>query len=134
MSLTIKEIRNSTGLTQMAFSKKFDIPLSTLRKWEQGETKPAPYIIKMLSQLLPLSEEYAETITTTDGAKYYYDSNTNEIIDSKGNAVHISVSLKGVKRENLPLYVKDMFDSYYEIINKFEKDCEFDKNEDIIWS
>ena len=134
MLITIKEIRNSTGLTQRDFSKKFDIPLSTLRKWEQGETKPAPYIIKMLSQLLPLSEEYAETITTPNGAKYYYDSNTNEIIDSKGNAVHISVSLKGVKRENLPLYVKDMFDSYYEIINKFEKDCEFDKNEDIIWS
>ena len=65
MLITIKEIRNSTGLTQRDFSKKFDIPLSTLRKWEQGETKPAPYIIKMLSQLLPLSEEYAETITTT---------------------------------------------------------------------
>lgn len=134
MSITIKEIRNSTGLTQRAFSEKFEIPLSTLRKWEQGETKPAPYIIKMLSQLLPLSEEYAETITTTDGTKYYYDSNANEIIDSKGNAIHIIVSLKGVKRENLPLYVKDMFDSYYEIISRFEKDCEFDKKEEIIWS
>ncbi len=134
MSITIKEIRNSTGLTQRAFSEKFEIPLSTLRKWEQGETKPAPYIIKMLSQLLPLSEEYAETITTTDGTKYYYDSNANEIIDSKGNAIHITVSLKGVKRENLPLYVKDMFDSYYEIISRFEKDCEFDKKEEIIWS
>lgn len=134
MAITIKEIRNSTGLTQREFSKKFDIPLSTLRKWEQGETKPASYIIKMLSRLLPLSEEYGETITTADGTKYHYDSNADEIIDPKGNVIHLSISLKGVKRENLPLYVKDMFDSYYEIINKFEKDCEFDKNEDIIWS
>ncbi|MFH1157425.1 MAG: helix-turn-helix domain-containing protein [Pseudomonadota bacterium] len=33
-------IRKKTGLTQQEFSRAFDIPLSTLRKWEQGNRIP----------------------------------------------------------------------------------------------
>jgi len=33
-------IRKKTGLTQVEFSKTFAIPLSTLRKWEQGDRTP----------------------------------------------------------------------------------------------
>jgi putative transcriptional regulator len=36
----ISSIRKKTGLTQEGFSKAFDIPLSTLRKWEQGHRIP----------------------------------------------------------------------------------------------
>lgn len=134
MAITIKELRENTGLTQKAFSAKYGIPLGTLRRWEQGESRPAPYILGMLSMLLPSPERYSEIIQTPDGDKYYYDKSTNSITDSYGNTISIETSIEGVKRENLPLYVKDMFDTFYEIRAKFEKDCEYDKNEDIIWS
>lgn len=134
MAITIKELRDNTGLTQKAFAIKYGIPLGTLRRWEQGESRPAPYILGMLSMLIPSSERYSEIIQTPAGDKYYYDKNANSITDSYGNMIRIRTSMEGVKRENLPLYVKDMFDSFYEIRAKFEKDCEYDKKEDIIWS
>ncbi len=134
MAITIKELRENTGLTQKAFATKYGIPLGTLRRWEQGESRPAPYILGMLSMLLPSSERYSEIIQAPDGEKYYYDKSANSITDSYGNTIRIETSIEGVKRENLPLYVKDMFDTFYEIRVKFEKDCEYDKNEDIIWS
>lgn len=41
MSATdVTDIRKKTGLTQSEFSKAFDIPVSTLRKWEQGNRIP----------------------------------------------------------------------------------------------
>ncbi|WP_242830033.1 helix-turn-helix domain-containing protein [Butyrivibrio sp. XPD2002] len=130
----MKELRENTGLTQKAFAKMYGIPVSTLRKWEQGESRPAPYIMSMLSMLLPTPENYSEIIQAQNGDRYYYNKSSNSITDSLGNTIRIKTSLEGVKRENLPLYVKDMFDSYYDIREKFEKDCEYDKNEDIIWS
>jgi putative transcriptional regulator len=36
----VTDIRKKTGLTQAEFSKAFDIPVSTLRKWEQGNRIP----------------------------------------------------------------------------------------------
>ncbi|WP_044933103.1 helix-turn-helix domain-containing protein [Butyrivibrio sp. AC2005] len=134
MAITMKELRENTGLTQKAFAKMYGIPVSTLRKWEQGESRPAPYIMSMLSMLLPTPENYSEIIQSQNGDRYYYNKSSNSITDSLGNTIRIKTSLEGVKRENLPLYVKDMFDSYYDIREKFEKDCEYDKNEDIIWS
>ena len=134
MAITMKELRENTGLTQKAFAKMYGIPVSTLRKWEQGESRPAPYIMSMLSMLLPTPENYSEIIQAQNGDRYYYNKSSNCITDSLGNTIRIKTSLEGVKRENLPLYVKDMFDSYYDIREKFEKDCEYDKNEDIIWS
>ncbi|WP_026495573.1 MULTISPECIES: helix-turn-helix domain-containing protein [unclassified Butyrivibrio] len=134
MAVTIKELRENTGLTQKAFAAKFGIPVSTLRKWEQGESRPAPYIMNMISMLLPMPEKYSEIIQTASGDRYFYDKSANSISDSLGNTIQIGVSLEGVKRENLRLYVKDMFDSFYDVRGRFEQDCEYDKNEDIIWS
>ena len=84
--------------------------------------------------LLPTPENYSEIIQAQNGDRYYYDKSANSITDSLGNTIRIKTSLDGVKRENLPLYVKDMFDGFYDICERFEKDCEYDKNEDIIWS
>ena len=37
----ISEYRKKLHLSQPAFAKKFDIPLSTLRKWEQKKSVPS---------------------------------------------------------------------------------------------
>ena len=53
--MTIKEIRLMSGLTQAAFSKKYHIPLSTIKNWEsrpeseQHRTCPT-YVVELLEQ------------------------------------------------------------------------------------
>ena len=52
MIAEIKELRNKTGMSQREFASQYGIPLSTLRKWEQGEAKPAPYIVNLIADKL----------------------------------------------------------------------------------
>ena len=39
-ALDVTEIRKKTKITQKEFSQSFQIPLSTLRQWEQGKRLP----------------------------------------------------------------------------------------------
>lgn len=39
-ALAVKEIRNTTGLTQSKFAECLGIEVSTLRNWEQGRREP----------------------------------------------------------------------------------------------
>lgn len=44
----IRELRKAYGLTQEGFAKKFGIPVSTLRKWEQGVNAPSTAVSSLL--------------------------------------------------------------------------------------
>ena len=125
--MNIKEIRNTTGLSQRSFSKMFNIPISTLQKWEQGESSPTPYIIKLIANQLPIDNDNMCKIEDNNRDAGY-------LIDSIGTKIKIGEDLDGVKEKNLSLYVADLFESYYEIVDKFNRDCRLDKTEDIIWS
>ena len=48
--MTVKEIRTLTGLSQARFAEKYEIPKRTLEKWEQGETNPPSYLVKLLER------------------------------------------------------------------------------------
>lgn len=132
--MNIKEIRYTTGLSQRDFSNMFDIPLSTLQKWEQGESSPTPYIIKLIANQLPIDNDNMRKIEDNNGKVYYYNREAGYLIDSIGTKILIGEDLDGVKEKNLSLYVADLFESYYEIVDKFNRDCRLDKTEDIIWS
>ena len=54
-------------------------------------------------------------------------------MDSTGNAIYVTEDLDDVKEKNLSLYVSDLFESFYEIQSRFDRDCRYDKEEDIIW-
>lgn len=132
--MNIKEIRYTTGLSQRDFSNMFDIPISTLQKWEQGESSPTPYIIKLIANQLPIDNDNMLKIEDNNGKVYYYNREAGYLIDSIGTKIKIGEDLDGVKEKNLSLYVADLFESYYEIVDKFNRDCRLDKTEDIIWS
>ena len=134
MSIIIKELRERTNLSQKGFAEKYGIPVSTLRKWEQGETTPAPYVISMLAKQIKGSKENLQKIECKDGTVFYYDSLSSTLTDVYGNSIIVKDELTGVKSQNLPLYVKDLFESFYEIQKKFNQDIILDKKEDIIWS
>ncbi len=48
MMIDVKSLRKKTGLSQSDFCKCYDIPVATLRDWEQGRRKCPEYVIKLL--------------------------------------------------------------------------------------
>lgn len=134
MNFCIKELRESTGLTQKEFASQYGIPLSTLRKWEQGEASPAPYVVTLLARTLPCTNSSLKRIEARDGRVFYYDLLRKYVSDNQGNKIQIQEDLEGVKEQNLSLYLSDLFDGFYEIRDKFNRDCKYDKEEDILWT
>lgn len=134
MYFDIRELRESTGMTQKAFAEMYGIPISTLRKWEQREASPAPYVVNLLARTLPDTDSSFQKITGRDGVSYYYNKNQRMVSDMKGNKIFIQEDLEDVKKQNLVLYLEDLFEHFYEIQEKFNQDCKYDKKEDILWS
>lgn len=133
MESTIKNLRKGTGLTQKEFASRYGIPVSTLRKWEQGEASPPPYLLTLLAGTIPASKDTLKAFKGDKGHLFYYDEGQRLIYDASGNAIRITEELDGVKEQNLGLYLEDLFDGLYRIQEKFDRDCQFDKKEDIIW-
>lgn len=130
----VKEIRESTGMSQKAFAQMYGIPLSTLRNWEQGNNSPAPYVVNLLARAIPCMNAALKEIIGKNDQTYYYDKNQKCVLDMKGNRIYIQEELEGVKEQNLVLYLDDLFERFYEIQEKFNRDCRFDKEEGILWS
>ena len=70
MFFDIKELRESTGMTQKSFAETYGIPLSTLRKWEQKEASPAPYVVNLLARALPQTDSSFQKIAGKGGTFY----------------------------------------------------------------
>ncbi len=134
MNKDIKELRELTGMTQKAFAKYFGIPLSTLRKWEQYETTPPDYLVRLLAKNIPATNVSLEKVQDSQGHTYFYDEKKKMVSDKLGNCIYIQEDLQGVKRENLGLYLHDLFEGFYFLQDKFNQDCKYDKQEDILWS
>ena len=50
--LTIKELRELTGLSQSKFADKYEIKLATLQKWEIGLSQPPHHYLYSMNELL----------------------------------------------------------------------------------
>lgn len=50
--MDVRELRLRTGLSQSKFAKIFDIPVSTLKDWEQKRRNPPAYVINMIRTIL----------------------------------------------------------------------------------
>lgn len=46
--MEIKELRKLINLSQKQFSEKYDIPLPTIRHWEQGQRECPKYVLDLL--------------------------------------------------------------------------------------
>lgn len=130
----IRDLRDTTGMTQKAFAAMYGIPLSTLRKWEQGEASPPPYVLSLIARALPCTDPGLRKIQGRDGDLYYYDRNKKIVSDARGNAIAVDEDLEGVKEQNLVLYLQELFEEFYRIQDKFNRDCRYDKEDDILWT
>lgn len=134
MYYNVKEIRELTGMSQKQFAETYGIPLSTLQNWEQGMNSPAPYVINLLARTLPSMNSALKEFRGKKGCSYYYDRNQKCVLDIKGNRIYIAEDLEEIKEQNLRLYLDDLFETFYEAQEKFNRDCRYDKEEDILWS
>lgn len=50
--MTIKEMREKTGLSQSKFAKILEIPTINISRWEQGVSKPPSYVEKLIEKEL----------------------------------------------------------------------------------
>lgn len=46
--MNIQDIRKISKLSQRKFCERYNIPLSTLRQWEQGKREPPDYLVELL--------------------------------------------------------------------------------------
>ena len=63
--MEVKELRLQTGLSQSKFAKMFDVPVATLKDWEQERRNPPVYVINMMRTILQykgmlISPDYVE--------------------------------------------------------------------------
>lgn len=133
MNKDIKSLREKTKMSQRQFAQAFDIPLSTLRKWEQKEAKPSDYIIKLISRVIYIDDPELKLIKGND-RDYYYDAVNNVVYDGLSNSIKIKHDLSTIKKQNLPIYLDKLFNNFYIVQETFNRDCDYDLKEDIIWS
>ena len=131
--LYIKELRESTGLSQSKFAKEFHIPVSTLRKWEQNESTPPKYVIGLIERVLPLGKKEYPCYLGNDGKKYYLDIARKKVGDSLGNWIAFHEDISGVIEENIGIYAENLFAKYYDAVDSFDNDLKFDKIDRINW-
>jgi DNA-binding transcriptional regulator YiaG len=55
-TITVSEIRASTGLTQASFSQHYFVPFRTLQDWEGGQRTPPAYVKLFLVQICGLAD------------------------------------------------------------------------------
>lgn len=48
--MKIKELRSIAGLSQQAFSDKYNIPKRSIENWESGKRTPPEYVISLLER------------------------------------------------------------------------------------
>ena len=57
ISERIKQLRKNTGLSQSKFAARFGVPVRTLQQWEQGQSAPPEYVVRMIAYILQLEKE-----------------------------------------------------------------------------
>lgn len=64
---TIKELVESTGMTQKAFAEHFDIPIRTIQNWIGGQRQCPEYVRNMIEKIL--ENEKFEVVFTENTKK-----------------------------------------------------------------
>jgi DNA-binding transcriptional regulator YiaG len=50
--VTIQELRKQSGMSQKQFADYLEIPVATIRNWEQGRRVPPDYIINLIAKVM----------------------------------------------------------------------------------
>ena len=130
--MTIRDIRKNTGLTQKEFAELYHISLPTLRRWEQDVNKAPVYLVELLKAVTHYGDDSPSAFEGEE-SKYYYDAVSCTVQNTCGDCIRITDSILDVKKENIGLYLDELFEDIDLAKKKFSDSCEEDKRSDIIW-
>ena len=128
----IKELRSITNLSQSQFAKRFSIPVSTLRKWEQMESKPPLYFVILLEKEIG-SKSKSDRILKTANNEFFIDYVKKTISDKFGNTLPFEGDISSISDNFLLFGIEPFFEKYYQLIknmNKFIYDASSEEKTD----
>lgn len=83
--MTIKELREITGLSQKAFGEKYHIPKRSIENWEGGQRKPSETILYLLERAV--KEDYKMRYVLIDDCTSEKSAMYEDLFDSKEDAI-----------------------------------------------
>lgn len=120
----VRNYRKQLKLSQSEFSKRYSIPLSTLRKWEQKESKPSKYFIELISK--EMNDKNIFVIEGKDTV-YKYDTVNSIVYNNMGVGINIDYDIRKINKNNVLIVLEDLFNDYYKMMDKFNIQCSIDK-------
>ena len=107
---TIKELRESTGMSRKEFSEHTGIPVRTLEDWEAGRRTPPDYVPRLLAYQIKIEEIFAGKVKR----------NVSVILDADGNKIVVinDIVFKGkrsISWEEVEKYLKRYVGDIYSI-------------------
>lgn len=118
--MTIKELRQITGLSQRAFGEKYHIPTRTVENWESGSRKPSETILYLLERAV--REDYKMAYILIDDCT----SKRASIFDQTFQTEQEAVEVAKAEWETLTDHDKAQRDAYYVATCTLDEDGEVD--------
>ena len=115
---TIKELRESTGMSRKAFSEHTGIPVRTLEDWEAGRRTPPEYIPRLLVYQIRFADSYTIQEKSTDKIHIITDPDGNKVVLI--NDIRFK-SRRSIDWNEIEQILKKYVGEYYEIAETAEK-------------
>lgn len=71
--MTVKEIRESIGISRAEFSRRYRIPLRTIENWEYGKTNPPEWTVEMIRKVVEMDKKESIKFQFDEAVKYVSD-------------------------------------------------------------
>lgn len=124
----IVEYRKNRNLSQQKFADLYNVPVSTLRKWEQKESKPSRYFVDMLKN----NEKDNHLITLkNDNKTYMFDSKKKIVYNNSGTGIMVNYDITTINKNNLFIILDQLFEDYTMMIGRFATMCILESKGDI---
>ena len=111
---TIKELRESTGMSRKEFSEHTGIPVRTLEDWEAGRRTPPEYIPRLLAYQIKYEDIFAEKKRPKDKRNI----SVIQDVDGKNIVVINDIRFKGKRSidwKEVRDYLKEYVGEFYTI-------------------
>lgn len=119
--MTVKELREMTGLSQKAFGKKYHIPTRTVENWEGGQRSPSETILYLLERVV--MEDMNMIYAVIDDCL----TKAASVWDTKFQTKDEAIQYADTEWKCLTEHDKNRRDAYYVAT------CELDEDGEIDW-
>ena len=118
--MTIKELRQITGLSQKAFGEKYHIPKRSIENWEGGQRQVSETILYLLERVV--REDYNMAYVLIDDCTTKRASVFEQIFKTEKEAIEFA----NAEWEVMPEHNKKVRDAYYVASCTLDEDGELD--------